>query len=65
MSAACLMVAAIAAFGGHMDVAFVVAAVGVTAWFVNLRNHLRATYHETDEVEEDESDDERNMIREE
>lgn len=69
MSAACLMVAATAALGGHMDVAFVAAAVGVTAWFVNLRHHLRATYRETDEAEEevweDEADNEANRIREE
>ena len=40
--AACLVVAALCVAAGYVDAAFVVATLGVVAWFVETRNRLRA-----------------------
>jgi hypothetical protein len=42
MPAACLIVAALCVISDYVDAAFVIATLGVVAWFVETRNRLRA-----------------------
>ncbi len=42
MPAVCLFVAALCVINSYADAAFVVATLGVVAWFVETRNRLRA-----------------------
>lgn len=41
MPATCLIVAALCVISDYVDAAFVVATLGVVAWFVETRNRLR------------------------
>ena len=52
----CLFVAAAVLLLGRMDAAFVVATLGVVAWFWNERNRLRPQSIEGDEGFEDEDE---------
>jgi len=52
----CLIVAAALLLFGRMDAAFVVATLGVLAWFWNERNRLRPHGIETDERFRDEDE---------
>jgi len=54
----CLLVAAALLLVGRMDGAFVVATLGVVAWFWNERNRLRPRGIEADEKFQDEEEDE-------
>ena len=49
LAAMCLLVAATLLLLGRMDAAFVVATIGVVAWFWNERNRLRPPGIERDE----------------
>lgn len=49
VAGACLCVAAACLILGRMDAAFVVATLGVVAWFWNERNRLRPRGIETDD----------------
>lgn len=42
MPATCLFVAALCVISDYVDAAFVVATLGIVAWFVETRNRLRA-----------------------
>jgi hypothetical protein len=53
----CLLVAAALLPAGRMDAAFVVATLGVVAWFWNERNRLRPQGIETDERYRDEDEE--------
>jgi len=67
ISVTCLIVAVVAVLRNHVDAAFVAATIGVVAWFVNVRNRLRAVYIEADGVEDqegEENEDEGNAVRE-
>ena len=48
----CVVVAALAVLTGHTDTAFVVATLGILAWFIEKRNHLQGKM--TDEKSTDE-----------
>ena len=54
----CLLVAAALLASGRMDAAFVVATLGVVAWFWNERNRLRPLGIEGDEKSSDEEEEE-------
>ncbi|HEX8458393.1 MAG TPA: hypothetical protein VF656_13920 [Pyrinomonadaceae bacterium] len=59
VAGACGLVAAVCLLAGRMDAAFVVATLGVVAWFWNERNRLRPRGIERDErfpVEEEDVD---------
>ena len=47
----CLVVAAGSWLVGHADAAFVIATLGLVAWFIDLRNRLRGTDIEPDDAE--------------
>ncbi len=51
MPAACLFVAALCMIGDYVNAAFVIATLGVVAWFVETRNRLRADDIESGERE--------------
>ena len=53
----CLFIAALLLFAGRMNAAFVVATLGVVAWFWNERNRLRPHGIEAEEREERFEDD--------
>lgn len=48
-AAACLLAAAALLMWSHLDAAFVVATLGILAWFFDLRNRLRPPDIEADE----------------
>ena len=52
-AAACLLAAAALLMWAHIDAAFVVATLGVLAWFFDLRNRLRPPDIEADEKSAD------------
>lgn len=52
----CLLVAAVVLLLGRMDAAFVVATLGVVAWFWNERNRLRPKGIEAEDRFEDEDE---------
>jgi hypothetical protein len=54
---ACLLVAATLVVAGRMDAAFVVATLGVVAWFWNERNRLRPRGIERDKRGRDEEEE--------
>jgi len=54
VSASCLLAAALLLIRGHIDAAFVVATIGVLAWFFDLRNRLRPPDIEVDDTVADE-----------
>lgn len=56
IAGACLFVAAFVLLSGRMDAAFVVATLGVVAWFWNERNRLRPQGIEAEENFEDEEE---------
>ncbi len=47
----CLVVAAGSWLSGHADAAFVIATLGLVAWFIDLRNRLRGSDIEPDDAE--------------
>lgn len=49
----CLAVSAVCVLLGLVDAAFVVATLGVLAWFVNVRNRMRGADIEEGETETD------------
>lgn len=53
----CLFIAVVVLLLGRMDAAFVVATLGVVAWFWNERNRLRPSGIEADEGYEDEDEE--------
>ena len=59
IAVACLLIAASLLLLGRMDGAFVVATLGLVAWFWNERNRLRPPGIEADEEFEDEESEER------
>jgi hypothetical protein len=52
----CLIVAAVLLLRENYDAAFVAAALGMVAWFLNYRSKIRETIIEPDETIEDEAD---------
>jgi hypothetical protein len=58
ISGCCIAVAAILMFRGNFDVAFVVAVVGMIAWFLNYRAQVQKslTAEDTTAKEENETD---------
>ncbi len=52
VSVICLIVAAVFVWRWHLDVAFVVATLGVLAWFLDVRHRLRPAHSEADELTE-------------
>jgi hypothetical protein len=54
---ACLLIASMLLVAGRMDAAFVVATLGVVAWFWNERNRLRPQGIEADERRRDEEEE--------
>ena len=61
VAGSCLVVAVVLLFAARVDAAFVVATLGVVAWFWNERNRLRPAGIEADErfQEEDEEIEDR------
>jgi hypothetical protein len=59
-AALCLVAAVMLGLSGHLDATFVAATLGVVAWFLDMRNRLRARSIETttDETETEEVEDE-------
>jgi hypothetical protein len=53
LAGVCVLVAAVCLLAGRMDAAFVVATLGVVAWFLDQRNLLRARSIEADTAEDD------------
>ena len=53
VAALCLVVAGVLGWRGHYDGMFVVATLGVVAWFIDQRNLLRARSIEADIAEDD------------
>ena len=53
----CLIAAALLLWRAHTDAAFVVAALGVVAWFLGYRDRLRKTIVQPDEATESASSD--------
>ncbi len=47
----CLVAAAGSWLSGHADAAFVIATLGLVAWFIDLRNRLRGSDIEPDDAE--------------
>ncbi|HEV2799538.1 MAG TPA: hypothetical protein VGW12_03525 [Pyrinomonadaceae bacterium] len=60
----CVVVAAVCLLMGRMDAAFVVATLGVVAWFWNERNRLRPRGIERDEKSPVEEEDVENRVEE-
>ena len=60
LAGVCLLVAIVLAWRDQLNATFVVATLGVVAWFLDLRNRLRARSIEaqTEQEEVDEVDDE-------
>ena len=56
VSGVCLVIAAVVLLLGRMDAAFVVATLGVVAWFWNERNRLRPHGIEAGDEFEDEDE---------
>ena len=64
LTVACLVAAAGSLLTGHVEAAFVLATLGAVAWFIRLRNSLRGSVLEEDEVtEQGEEDDEESADR--
>jgi hypothetical protein len=61
---ACLFIAAVCLLLGRMDAAFVVATLGVVAWFWNERNRLRPHGIERDEGFQDEDEEIEDRVEE-
>ncbi|HVF49423.1 MAG TPA: hypothetical protein VNA19_05015 [Pyrinomonadaceae bacterium] len=54
---ACLLAAIVFLLTGHTDATFVLATLGVVAWFINTRNRLRGDHVITDDIEENFADE--------
>ena len=57
VSASCLLAAALLLIRAYIDAAFMVATIGVLAWFFDLRNRLRPPDIEADDKFGDEIED--------
>jgi hypothetical protein len=53
----CLIAAAFFLWRGNTDAAFVLAALGALAWFLDYRHKLRATISEDDVIDDDETEE--------
>jgi flagellar biosynthesis component FlhA len=60
VAALCLVSAVMLGLSGHLDATFVAATLGVVAWFLDMRNRLRARSIETatEQTEDEEVEDE-------
>lgn len=56
-SAACLIVAGLFLYRKNFDVAFVLAVLGIVAWFLNYRSQIRPAVPDESETAFDEADD--------
>jgi uncharacterized membrane protein YedE/YeeE len=56
----CITVAAVCLVRGNFDAAFVVAVIGMVAWFLNYRTQVQKTLNAEDATAEDESETDRN-----
>jgi hypothetical protein len=60
VAGACMVVAAAALlWRWNLDVAFVAAALGVVSWFLSLRNRLKKTIVDENEIDEENTSGER------
>jgi len=59
LAGCCIAVAAVLMVLGHFDGAFVVAVIGMVAWFLNYRAQVTASLETDDATTEEESETER------
>lgn len=63
LAVACLVAAAALLVTGHVEATFVLATLGAVAWFIRLRNSLRAGVVEEEELaEQGEEEDEESAV---
>ena len=60
LAGCCIAAAAVLMVLGHFDVAFVVAVVGMIAWFLNYRAQVSKSLDSSDATTDDEIETERN-----
>ncbi|HEY2963822.1 MAG TPA: hypothetical protein VGJ37_15490 [Pyrinomonadaceae bacterium] len=61
-AALCGVAALVFVFWGDYDKAFIAAALGAVAWFLNYRAGLRELYHRDETDDDEEADDENDQL---